>query len=229
MRILYIATLLLLPTYSYAYPIDASLGFGLGYTWSESVFNDPIREINNATETPTYSSVKNSGQPFNLYTTFRFHKYYGFEMGYLNYGEIKFNKSLIITDNNDASLIESRIRQANITQTGFYLSHVIFFPISESVILQAKAGAIFGNAQYNDDETITTQSLEEGQPPPPVINAYNNSSESFAKAHLATAIVYRNNRSSAWRLQLSQLQNSHLAEKESFTQWFTQLSYEVKL
>jgi len=232
MRILFIFLALTFSAFTFAYPIEKSIGFGLGYTWTESVFNDQVIYYNDASETPSYTDVTNSSQPFSFYSNFRFHKYYGVELGYMNYGKINFDKSLIKTQNNPApntsGLIESRVRDAAISISGFYLSHVLYMPISDAIQLQAKAGVIIGNSEYSDLGTLTieAQGPDTSQQIIPSVNA---SSEAFAKAHLAAAIRYLSSTNTAWRLQLSQIEISHDGEQETFTQWFTQLSYEIKL
>ena len=226
MRILLLLALTFTSCFSFAYPIEKSMGFGIGYTWTESVFNDEVSEYDGAIETPTYSDVTNSSKPFSVYFNFRFYKYYGAELGYINYGKINFNKSLIKTViGGNGAPIESRVREASISLNGLYLSHVLYLPISESILLQAKAGMIFGNSEYADIETLSTES----DPPQPDTTSVNSTYESLTKPQLAAAILYRSTASSNWRLQLSQLEVSHDGEKETFNQWFTHLSYEIKL
>lgn len=231
MRLLLLLPLILIANLSLAYPIDKSLGFGLGYTWTESVFNDPVRTFDGKTETPTYSDVTNSSQPFNLYMNFRFHRFYGAELGYINYGKINFDKSLITTLDSaepEDALVESRVRDASISLNGFYLSHVIYLPVTDRLLIQAKAGMIFGSSEYSDIETLKIVPQDDSAAPPDA-STVNASSDSLTKPHLAAAILYRSGESSNWRLQLSQLEVTHDGEKETFTQWFTQLSYEIKL
>lgn len=228
MRILLLLAVSLSSCSSFAYQIEKSMGFGLGYTWTESVFNDPIRTLNGETETPIYSDVTNSSKPFNFYINFRFHKYYGAELGYINYGKINFNKSLIKTKDNDGSLIESRIREASISLNGVYLSHVLYIPITDTLMLQGKAGMIFGSSEYSDIETLTIVP-QDGSVQQPDSSSPNSTYESLSKPQLAAALLYKSTDNSNWRLQLSQLEVSHDGEKETFNQWFTQLSYEIKL
>lgn len=228
MRILLLLAVSLSSCSSFAYEIEKSMGFGMGYTWTESVFNDPIRTLNGETETPIYSDVTNSSKPFNFYLNFRFHKYYGAELGYINYGKINFNKSLIKTKDNDGSLIESRIREATISLNGVYLSHVLYIPITDTLMLQGKAGMIFGSSEYSDIETLTIVP-QDGSVQQPDSSSPNSTYESLSKPQLAAALLYKSTPNSNWRLQLSQLEVSHDGEKETFNQWFTQLSYEIKL
>jgi hypothetical protein len=217
------------PSLSYGYPIDHSLGFGLGYTWTESEFNDPIRQLNAETETPSYSSVSTSSRPFNLYSNFRFHKYYGVELGYINYGKIKFDKSLIKTkDLENSPIIESRIREATINASGLYLNHVIYVPVSERFLLQAKVGLIIGSIDYSDIETLTIEPQDTGSTQQ-ISSSVTSNSESLTNVQLAAALVYQSSADTAWRLQVSQIDFSHDSEKEAFTQWFSQISYEIKL
>ena len=213
MRILLLLAVSLSSCSSFAYEIEKSMGFGMGYTWTESVFNDPIRTLNGETETPIYSDVTNSSKPFNFY---------------LNYGKINFNKSLIKTKDNDGSLIESRIREATISLNGVYLSHVLYIPITDTLMLQGKAGMIFGSSEYSDIETLTIVP-QDGSVQQPDSSSTNSTYESLSKPQLAAALLYKSTPNSNWRLQLSQLEVSHDGEKETFNQWFTQLSYEIKL
>ena len=180
MRILLLLAVSLSSCSSFAYEIEKSMGFGMGYTWTESVFNDPIRTLNGETETPIYSDVTNSSKPFNFYLNFRFHKYYGAELGYINYGKINFNKSLIKTKDNDGSLIESRIREATISLNGVYLSHVLYIPITDTLMLQGKAGMIFGSSEYSDIETLTIVP-QDGSVQQPASSSPNSTYESLSK------------------------------------------------
>ncbi len=231
MRILLLLAASFISGYSHAYPIEKSIGFGLGYTWTESVFNDPVRQINTEiSETPSYSEITNSSKPFNLYINFRFHKYYGAELGYINYGKINFDKTLTTAENSsdENTFIERRIREASISLNGFYISHVLYFPINDSVSLQAKAGMIFGSSEYSDIETLTIIP-QDGTAQQPDSTTPNSTYESLTEPQLAAAILYKSTTNSNWRLQLSRLEVTHEGEKETFTQWFTQLSYEIKL
>ena len=228
MRLLILLLITVFPSLSLAYPIDTSLGFGLGHTWTESEFNDPIRQLNAETETPSYSDVTNSSRPFNFYASFRFHNYYGAELGYINYGKINFTKTLTKTKDIDDSLIERRVREASISLTGLYLSHVIYLPLTESLLIQAKAGMVFGSSEYSDIETLTIVP-QDGSAQQPDSSTPNSTYESLTKPQLSAALLYRSGPRSNWRLQLSQLEVTNDGEKETFTQWFTQLSYEIKL
>lgn len=231
MRILLLLAVSLSSCSSFAYQVEKSMGFGLGYTWTESVFNDSVRPISNdISETPTYSDVKNSSRPFNFYLNLRFHKYYGAEVGYINYGKINFLKSLTTAQNtsNLDDYIERRTREASISLNGFYLSHVLYVPLTNSILLLGKAGMVFGTSEYNDIETL--QITPQGNDlPQPDTTSVNTTYESLTEPQLAVALLYKSTENSNWRLQLSQLEVSHDGEKETFNQWFTQLSYEIKL
>jgi hypothetical protein len=227
MRVLLFLTIFFSSNLSHSYPIDYSIGFGLGHAWTQAVFNDPIRQLDPlTTETPSYSDVKSGSKPFNLYANLRFHKHYGIELGYISYGSIEFNKSLITADDN--SIIESRLREAHIAIAGLYINHVIYLPISDRFIVQAKAGLVVGNSEYSDIETLTIEPQDSGSSQQ-VTQTFTSDSEALTEIQMAAALFYRSTDKTAWRLQVSQLAVSHDGENEKFTQWFTQVSYEIKL
>jgi len=221
--------LLLLLLFSHtatAYPIAKYLGFGLGYTWTESSFNEQVR-IAGGVETPTYGEVDNGSHPFSLYGGFRFHPNYGLELGYMNYGSIEFEKTLTTTDLNDANdILQTSVRDAKIETSGFLLSHVFYFQLLSSVTLQAKAGVLFGNHSYSDRETLTINTVDA---PTQTTNAFNSSSDSFASFQIAASALYRYSPDLLLRLQLNQIEFDHDDERETFTRWFTQLSFEYQL
>jgi hypothetical protein len=227
MRALLFLTIFFNSNLTHSYPIDYSIGFGLGQAWTEAVFNDPIRKLDSlTTETPSYSVVTNGSRPFNLYANLRFNEHYGFELGYISYGSIKFNKSLITAD--DTGIIESRLREATILIDGIYLNHVIYLPISERFLIQAKAGLVVGNSEYSDIETLTIEPQDIGSSQQ-TTQTITSDSEALTEIQLAAALLYRSTNKTVWRLQVSQLSVSHDGENEKFTQWFTQVSYEIKI
>lgn len=221
----FLLILVLFSQTSLAYPIAKYLGVGLGYTWTESTFNDKVRNLAEI-ETPSYGDVSNGSRPFSIYGGFRFHPNYGLEIGYLNYGSIEFEKTLTTTNSSDDSVLRTSVRDAEIETSGFMINHVLYYQLLSSLTLQAKAGVLFGTNEYSDIEVLTINSEDTG---PQVSTAVNSSSDSFAKFQLAAGAQYKY--SSDWliRLQLNQIEFQHDDEQESFTQWFTQLSFEYQL
>lgn len=220
--------LLILVFFSYttfAYPIAKYIGVGLGYTWTESTFNDQVRTLSEI-ETPTYGEVNNGSRPYSLYGGFRFHPYYGLEIGYLNYGSIEFEKTLTTTSSSDDSVLRTSVRDAEIETSGFMINHVFYYQVLQSLTLQGKVGVLFGNSEYSDIEVLTINSDDTG---PQVSTAVNSSSDSFAKFQLAAGAQYKYSRDWLIRLQLNQIEFQHDDEREDFTQWFTQLSFEYQL
>jgi len=207
-----------------AYSIKPYVGAGFGYTWTQAHFNDQIREFGER-EVPSHSDVTNSGMPFSLYGGFRFHPHYGFEYGYVDYGSIQFKKTLTVRDISDNSLIRTHTRDATIGASGFLFSHVLFLPVTSSLGLQLKAGVLFGNAAYSDTETIVTQPNDD-LPDGSTLVLNNASSDGFAKMQWGLAALYRASERTFWRLQVNQLEFEHEDERESFSQWMTQLSIE---
>lgn len=219
---LFFALLGTLSLNSFAFPVAKYAGFGLGYTYTETTVSDPETTIGSETQTPTYSSVKNRGLPWNAYMGLRFHPNYAFEFGFLNYGSIKFVKTLT-KKNATNELIESSVRNAKISTRGFYLSHVLFYNISKRLNMQLKAGVIFGSNNYTDDGLLTIQPSDDSSSVQ-YIPSFATSSKGFAKAHLAMAMAYRYNKDWSYQLQLNQIEYDHDTELESFEQWFTSLS-----
>jgi len=218
MRIL-LLTLLLTPMWAQAYPIASSIGWGTGYTWTEATFGETISEIGGTSQTPSYSSVENENLPWNLFTTFRFHEYYGFELGYIDYGTIKFDKTLTTTGGGTEF---KSVRNASISTQGFYITHVLYVPLLKNLDLQVKAGILFGTNDYKDLEEITTTEDEVDS----VNSNITNSSEAISTPQFSLGLLYRYQADWQMRLQLNQIEYEHTGEKEDFSQWFTSLSFE---
>lgn len=221
MRILLIV-LLFTPTMAFAYPVDSSIGFGSGYTWTEADFDEPITNIGGTTQTPSYSSVDNDNLPWNLFASFRFHRNYGFEVGYIDYGTINFKRTL--TTENGNEFVSSTVRNASISTQGFYISHVLYLPIIQHLDIQIKAGLLFGTNDYKDTETLTT--IDNGE----TITGSNltNSSRAISEPQFSIGLLYQYQPDWAMRLQLNQIEYEHIEEKETFSQWFTSFSFERK-
>ena len=152
----------------------------------------------------------------------RFHPNYAFEFGFLNYGNIKFVKTLTKKNANN-EFIRSSVRDAKISTRGFYLSHVLFYNITKRLNAQFKAGVIFGSNNYTDEELITT-APSDTETETRIESNFATSTKAFAKAHLAMAMVYRGSKEWSYQLQLNQIQFDHDTERESFDQWLTSLS-----
>lgn len=220
--------LLLITTSSaiHAYPAAQYIGFGSGYTWTQANFNDEIRTLGAFTETPSYTSVDNSDLPWQGFLGFRFHPNYGIEVGYMSYGSIAFNKTLTSFDSSQSKVIASSVREADISTKGFFLQHVLSYPLTNAFILQGRAGILVGSTDYSELETLTTinendESFVTVQP--------NNSSDGFIKGQLAFSALYQSSSNWFWRLQLNQVDIDNRGEKESFSHWFTSLSLEYQL
>jgi hypothetical protein len=210
----------------HAYPAAQYVGFGTGYTWTQASFNDEIRTLGAFTETPSYSSVDDSNLPWQGFVGFRFHPNYGIEMGYMSYGSISFTKTLTNFDSSQSKVTSTSERKADISTKGFFLQHVLSYPLSNAFILQARAGILVGSTDYSELETLTTinendESFVTVQP--------NNSSDGFIKGQLAFSALYQSSNNWLWRLQLNQVDIDNRGEKESFSQWFTSLSLEYQL
>jgi hypothetical protein len=219
MRILFIV-LIFIPSLALAYPVDSSIGFGSGYTWTEATFDEPITSIGDTTQTPSYSSVDNSNLPWDLFASFRFHKNYGIEFGYIDYGTIKFDRTF--TTETGGEFESSSVRKASISTQGFYISHVLYLPIIQHLDFQAKAGLFFGTNDYKDTEELTTISDGEPVTDPSLTNA----SRSISEPQFAIGLLYQYQPDWRLRLQLNQIEYDHIEEKETFSQWFTSFSFE---
>ncbi len=217
-----------LPITVLAYPVGTSIGWGTGYSWTQATFDEPIKDSLGEVKTPSYSSVKNQDLPWSMYAGFRFHKHYGIELGYLDYGSIKFTKTITITSSaasDTGDNLGNTVRNARISTQGLYLSHVLYFKLMNSLQLQAKAGIIFGDNEYAETGSVTTV----GDDGVTTINDFNSSSESFAKGQLALGLLYQYQKDWLLRLQLNKIEFSHPNENESFSQWFTGFSIERRL
>ena len=217
----------LLPNLAFAYPIVHYMGFGTGYTWSETSFNDQLRTLGATEETPSYSDVTRADLPWQGFVGFRFHPNYGIEVGYRSYGSIEFDKTLTAIDTSTNKLAFGSVREAEVSTQGFYIEHVFSYAALQSLILQARAGVLIGSATYTDIETLTTvddnDNQIEGTPQP------STSSDGFVKAQFALSALYKASDVWFWRLQVNQIDIDHRDEKESFSHWFTSLSVEYQL
>ncbi len=219
MRILLII-LLFSPMLALAYPVDSSMGFGSGYTWTEATFDEPITSIGDTTQTPSYSSVDNNNLPWDLFASFRFHEHYGIELGYIDYGTIKFERTFTTETGNE--LVSKSTRKANISTQGFYISHVLFIPVINHLDIQVKAGLLFGTNDYKDTEELTT--IDNGSEV--TDTSITNSSRAISKPQFSVGLLYQYQPNWRLRLQLNQIEYEHIEEKETFSQWFTSFSFE---
>jgi hypothetical protein len=225
MRLLPIILLFISPSLL-AYPIAKYIGIGTGYTWTQSTFNEKVSTFGDP-ETPSYGEVSNGSLPFSFYGGFRFHPNYGLELGYVNYGTIEFNKTLTTRNaSDDSQILKISDRQAEISSSGFLISHVFYYQPLSAFTLQAKLGVLFGDTQYSDIEKLTTFSQDTGE-----LTTYgvNSNTDAFAKFQMAVGALYQYDQDWLIRLQLNQLEFENSDEKENFTQWFTQLSFEYQL
>jgi len=217
--------ILFFPVSVLAYPVGVSLGWGSGYSWTQSKFDEPINTDLGQVKVPSYTSVKNQDIPWSMYAGFRFHQHYGIEMGYLDYGSIKFTKTITNSTQNGVAT-GNVVRNARISTQGLYISHVLFFQVIEKLQIQMKAGIIFGDNQYTETGSVTTINDDNSES---VIDSFNSSSEAFAKGQLAMGLLYHYKPEWRMRLQVNQIEFDHHSEKESFSQWFTSFSIERKL
>ncbi|MGK0445078.1 MAG: hypothetical protein ACJA1U_002018 [Bermanella sp.] len=209
-----------------AYPAAHYVGFGTGYTWTQASFNDEIRTLGAFTETPSYSDVSNGSLPWQGFMGFRFHPNYGIEVGYLTYGSISFTKTLTRVDSSQSKVVSTSVRESEISTQGFYLQHVLSYPINDAFILQGRAGILVGSSDYSELEVLSTiNENDETQ----VTQQPNNSSNGFIKGQLAFSALYKSSNNWFWRLQLNQIDIDNRGEKESFSHWFTSLSLEYQL
>ncbi len=217
---------LLLPITAQAYPVATSIGWGLGHSWTQADFDEPIVQDLGQVRVPSYSSVKNQDLPWNLYANFRFHQNYGIELGYLDYGSINFQKYISKT-NTAGEPTGSVSRDATISTQGFYISHVLYFKVASKFQIQAKAGLMFGDNKYAEIGSITTVNEDDSVITDP--ESFNSSSKSFGKAQLALSLLYEYQKNWRLRLQVNNIEFDHSEENEQFSQWFTGLSVERKL
>jgi hypothetical protein len=220
--------LLLLPVTLQAFPVETSIGWGLGHSWTKATFDEPvIQDLNlNQIRVPSYSSVKNQDLPWNIYAGFRFHPNYGFELGYLDYGSINFQKN-ISKSNTAGESTGSVSRDATISTQGFYISHVLYFNIVNKLQLQAKAGLIFGDNKHTEVGSFTIINNNDSETTDP--ENFNSSTQSFVKGQLALSLLYEYQKNWRMRLQVNQIKFDHPTENEKFSQWFTGFSIERKL
>ncbi len=218
--------ILFFPVSVLAYPVGVTLGWGSGYSWTQSKFDEPINTDLGQVKVPSYTSVKNQDLPWSMYAGFRFHQHYGIEMGYLDYGSIKFTKTITSTTQ-DGVPTGNVIRNARISTQGFYISHVLFFQVVEKLQLQMKAGIIFGDNQYTETGQVTIVDENNNEITDP--EDFNRYGKSFAKGQLAMGLLYHYKPEWRLRLQVNQIEFDHPSENESFSQWFTSFSIERKL
>ena len=222
-KFLIISTLILLFSHlSQAYSPATYGGFALGYTWTEANVSDPVVNFGGETETPTYGDIKNQGLPFSLYMGMRFHPNYGFEFGYMNYGSINFNKTLTKV-NSGNELISTSVRKNEIQTSGFFLSHVLFYNLSQNINLQLKAGVLFGANEYTEDELLTIQPSDTSTTVQ-VVDNFTTNQDAFAKAHLALAASYRSSDDWSWLFQVNHINFENEDEAETFDRWFSNVS-----
>jgi len=218
---LYTLFLTSISSITYAYPTSDSIGFGLGYTWTQAVFNDEIRILGTTQEVPSYTSVDNDQLPWRLYYAVRYHENYGIELGIINFGSIQFKKTLTTQDSSTNSITSTSVRNANIESQGYYLQHILEYPLSKSLQTFLKVGIIIGDTNYAERETLTVFSEDTGTS---TVLQLNNSSENFIDLHLAAGMNYFINDSCSLILQINQVKIDHKEEKEMFTQWLTTTS-----
>ncbi len=226
MRII-IYIVLLLPITVQAFPIDTSVGWGMGYSWTQASFNEPVvTDVGlDLVKAPSYSAIKNQDLPWNIYAGFRFHQNYGIELGYMDYGSINFQKN--ITKSTIAGEAKGSVtKDATISTQGLYISHVLYFKVAKKLQLQAKAGFVFGDNIYSETSSFTTI---EGATETTSAEAINTSSRSFAKGQLALSALYEYQKNWHLRLQVNLIEFDHPTDDEEFDQWFTGFSIERKL
>lgn len=225
MRLLLLLTLFVTHTVT-AYPVGQYAGFGMGYSWTQATFNDQTRTLGAIREEPSHSEVSDAGLPWQAYYGFRFHPNYGIELGYMNYGSIEFQKTLTTFDDSQSAVVNTSVRDAKVSSSGFFLQHVLSYPMFTHFVIQARAGILMGNTHYSDLETLTITSDDVGTD---TTQQPNSSYDGFVKEQLALSVLYQSSKSWYWRLQLNQIDVTHSAENESFTHWFTSLSLEYQL
>lgn len=223
---LFLISLIFTSSVAYGYPSAHYIGFGSGYTWTQASFNDEVRTLGAFSETPSYTDVSNHDLPWHGFVGFRFHPNYGIEIGYLDYGSIGFSKTLTTFDSSQSKITTLSERDAEISSQGFYLQHVLSYPLSASFILQARAGILVGSTDYSELETLSTTNENDETT---VIIQPNSSHDGFIKGQLALSALYQSSKNWFWRLQVNQIDIDHSGENESFSQWFTSFSVEYQL
>lgn len=226
MRIL-LFTLLSFSINAHSVPIISTIGWGTGYSWTQATFNEKADEFGGAIETPSYTSVTNQDLPWSLYAGLKFTPYYGIEFGYLDYGSIEFTQTLTKIDSQNVE-IESKTAKRNVSTQGFLISHVLFYPLSNHITLQGKAGLLFGDNQYSEQEQITYQFTDDNGVTSTIIEPvqFSSQSKAFSKAQFAIALLYQYSDNWFMRLQTNQIEYELTQDHEKFTQWFSSLSFE---
>ncbi|EAT12173.1 hypothetical protein HF888_05160 [Bermanella marisrubri] len=206
-----------------AFPIEKYAGLAFGITSTEADFNDQVREFGNTREVPSYTNVDSSSNPFQIYFGFRFHPYYSAEISYIDYGSINFEKTLI----NESTTDSVTTRASNtLSVSGISLSHVLTYPLLDSLILQGKLGYLIGSISSTSDGTINTVNTSEGREQN--TSFFNSSSSSLDTIQLAVGALYRVNANWLVRLQVNQLDFEIESQNEEYMQWFTSLSAEYE-
>ncbi len=231
MRILAIF-ILFIPMTLQAYPVDTSIGWGTGISWTQAQFNDLNRKENNLIEEVSHSDVNNRSYPWNLYSNFRFNPYYGIELGYMDFGTIKFTK-YYTTNHLDGRLDNLDIRNATIGNQGWYINHVFYVPLMDRLQMLAKAGFIVGSTDYVDVNSSESTSYDDSNNPTGNVTVagpdFNSSSQAFSSVQFALGLIYKYKPQWLMRLQINQIEIEHSAEEEAFTQWFSSFSIERRL
>lgn len=206
-----------------AFPIEKYAGFAMGTTSTQADFNEQVREFGNTREVPSYTEVENGSNPFQVYFGFRFHPYYSAEISYIDYGSITFDKTLSNESDTDSVTTQS---ENTVSASGISLSHVLTYPLMDSIILQGKLGYLLGSLSVSSEGTINTVNTSENRDV--TTTFFNTSSPSLDTMQLAVAALYRVNTQWLVRLQLNQMDFELEQQNEEYTQWFTSLSAEYE-
>lgn len=215
---------------SQSYPIDKYVGFGIGYSWVNATLDEQPREDLGAISTAQYTDIKTQDIGVNIFTGFRFHPYYGVEVGYIYLPEIRFEKLSERRNANDTnpetSLEQGDIRDATVKAQGINLMHVFYAPLSKSVHLTAKLGAIFGEATFVDSETfievLVDEDNNEFRQNTPV--GTERSSRNLSAFHWSISADWRLTKAWSTRWQIEQVNFEYDHEFEKYTQWYSSLS-----
>lgn len=218
-----ILLLLIVTPSTLAFPIEKYTGFALGTTSTEASFNEQVREFGNTREVPEYTNVKNDSNPLQVYYGLRFHPYYSAELSYIDYGSFTFEKTL--TNESDTDSITTRSSNT-VSVSGISLSHVLTYPLTDSLILQGKLGYLIGSVSVSSEGTINTVNTSENRDE--TTTFFNTSSPALDTVQVALAALYRVNQNWLVRLQLNQLDFELEQQREEYTQWFTSLSAEYE-
>jgi len=179
MLLRFILFLSITPT-ALAFPIEKYAGFALGSTSTEADFNDQVREFGNTREVPSYTDVENDSHPFQVYFGFRFHPYYSAEIAYIDYGSITFEKTLVNESDTDSVTTRS---SNTLSPNGISLSHVLTYPITNSLIVQGKLGYLIGSVSTTSEGSINTVNTSENREQ--TTTFFNSSSPSLDTMQLA--------------------------------------------